>query len=196
MTLDGVISDILRREGWPKVTDHPADKGGLTRGGVTFTSYNRWLASRGRPTLTAAQFIEITESEAREFFAEAFAGPFRFVDDEPIFAMLADWSVNAGPDDPARALQVALKARGHYTGAIDGVAGPMTRAGWAALVPDCDGRARLLYDLVVARVEFHFDRGFDVDTRRFVKATATTQLVFLRGWTLRALEGLRPDGSR
>ena len=35
MTTEQVITDILRREGWPKYTNRAADKGGPTKGGIT-----------------------------------------------------------------------------------------------------------------------------------------------------------------
>ncbi len=58
-TLDEVLTDVLQREGWPAVTDRAADRGGLTRGGITLKNYNAWLRAAGTAELTAEQFIAV-----------------------------------------------------------------------------------------------------------------------------------------
>lgn len=196
MTSDQLVSSILAREGWPKVTELASDRGGLTRGGVTYTHYNRWRQSHGERPLTRDEFIVITEHEARTFLEDSFIRPFAFVTDERIFEALTDWSVNAGPNDPARALQTALAARGHYKGANDGILGPQTKGAWIVCALSADDRETLLFEIVKARIEFHFDRGFDVDVRAFIKSNQTTQLRNLHGWCLRALDSLNPSENR
>lgn len=193
MTLDETITEILRKEGWPKVTDHAFDKGGLTKGGVTYKHYNRWLVGRGAPPLTTAEFVELPETAARLFFADAFAGPFRFVADPKLFDFLADWSVNAGPDDPARALQRFLTAWGSPCGAIDGVVGPKTRAAWDAFLEAKPNLAKVMYELVMARYRFHCDEAFDVEFRAFLKAHPKHPAHNIRGWLNRTFSFLNPD---
>jgi lysozyme family protein len=103
MNTQALLTLILRREGWPRVTDHSWDAGKLSKGGVTFTSYNRYLAKRGRQELSRGQFISLGEADARAFFEAEFFVPFAFIDDPGVFAFVTDWAVNAGPDNPTRA---------------------------------------------------------------------------------------------
>lgn len=185
-----LISDVLKREGWPKVTELPWDRGGLTKGGITFQTYNRWRNAHGDPALTSAEFTDLSEPQARIFLEDEFITPFQFVWDDRVFRILADWAVNAGVDDPAKALQRAMA--GVYTGPIDGIPGPATKAAWAAFAVNPDAIARVAYDLVKARILFHFDHGFDADVRAFVQQHQTSQLINLKGWVLRALDTMRP----
>ena len=195
MLLDDLLTEVLKKEGWPAFTDHTADRGGATRGGVSLGHYNRYLQKQGLDSITVDELKVLPESAARAFFADAFATPFRFVADEPIFVFLVDWAVNAGPDDPAKALQTALKARGFYEGAIDGVAGPKTRQAWYDALAAGMRLGRLKYDLVRARVEFHLDRAFDAPFRAFLKSTPHSQAVFTRGWINRTLGFLAHTGE-
>ena len=36
------LEKILEREGWPKYTDHPDDRGGPTKGGITLGTLRSW----------------------------------------------------------------------------------------------------------------------------------------------------------
>lgn len=190
MTLHQVLTDVLRREGWPAVTRDAADLGGLTKGGVTFASYNRWRASHRERPLTADEFVEITEDEARTFFEDEFARPFAFVTDEALYALLVDWCVNAGPDDPARALQAALKERDAYRGTVDGVPGPLTRTAWLLVAGDVNAVRSIERSVLKARILFHVDRSLDQPARAFIRSYPTTQLKWLRGWINRAVQFL------
>lgn len=193
MTVDDLLTEVLyEHEGWPKVTDHPSDIGGLSKGGISLRFYNDWLAKTGRAPITPDELRALPESSARAFLEDAFAKPFRFIGDEPIFELLVDWAVNAGPDDPTRALQQRLTAWGCPCGAIDGVMGSKTRLAWSQLLA-ARGNLRLFhYELVLARFEFHFDRALDASFRTFLK-TERTQAVFLRGWLRRTLAHLKPS---
>ena len=124
------------------------------------------------------------------FLMDEFFRKLDFVDDEGIFALLVDWAMHAGVDDPTRALQTDLKARGFYGGAIDGIPGAETRAAWAMVRRDLAACAEIESALVKARINFHLDRGFDDEARAFIKAHPTSQLAFLRGWLNRSLEFL------
>lgn len=189
MTASQVIDDVMRREGWPAVTERAADRGGLTKGGVTIVNYNAWLAKFGGLPLTRNEFVGLSATEARSFFDAAYCAPFRFVDHEETFAFIADWSVNAGVDDPTLALQITLKERGLYAAALDGDPGPKTRAGWKALPMQDREAVRLA--LIAERIEFHLDRGFDREAREYVRTHPTSQLTNLRGWMNRCVEFLK-----
>ena len=182
---DESIGRVLKNEGWPKVTERISDLGGLTKGGVRFDIYNRWLAAKGLPPVTRAEFLELTEVQARAFFWDEFFAPWLFIDDRPIFILLGDWGVNAGNDDPAIALQIEFAELGLYPREkVDGLIGSKTRAAWAAFIGDRDA---LRDELVRDRVDFHFGRAYDAKVRAFLKANPDTQLHNLRGWVSRSL---------
>ena len=190
MTRADILTGVLEREGWPKVTDLPSDRGGLTKGGVTFTNYNAWRVKHRERPLTRDEFAEITEDEARTFFEDEFFAPLEFVTDERLFVFLADWAVNAGPDDPIRELQRVLIARGLYTGSVDGVAGPKTREAWRA-VEHASIRS-IEAQMIGARQDFYLDRAFDADVRAFIATHPTSQLRNLRGWLRRNISFIAP----
>lgn len=189
-TIDEIISDVLVREGWPTVTDRPSDKGGLTRGGITFANYNAWLVSIGRAPITAEQFRSLTEADARAFLVDQFSRPFTFVSGDPdIFVQLVDWAVTSGPDAPAHALQAALTLHAGYTGAVDGVPGPKTKAAWMSIANDFGACALIDKQLVSARVSFYLDCALhDPAVAAFRQASPNTDLENVRGWINRALE--------
>nr|WP_222532573.1 glycosyl hydrolase 108 family protein [Azospirillum sp. 412522] len=45
---EAIIDTILRREGWPRYTDRPSDRGGPTKGGITLATLTNW---RKRPVM-------------------------------------------------------------------------------------------------------------------------------------------------
>jgi lysozyme family protein len=187
-TTYALITDVLRREGWPKITDDPADRGKLTKGGVSRIHYNRWRLQQGLAELTPDEFVKIHEFEARQFFEASLFEPLRFVKDARIFAFVSDWSVNAGPDNPIRAIQKELQKRGFYAGAVDGIAGPKTRAAWNAATADLAVVTDIEIALIRARIEEAMDIGFDAQFRAFLDSHPTTQARFVRGWIRRSLE--------
>lgn len=188
ITIDQVLTDVLRRERWPAVTDTPSDRGGLTKGGVTYTNYNAWRMNHGERPLTREEFVGITEGEARAFFEDEFCRPFGFIGDEGIFVLLADWAINAGVDDPAKALQLELRRRDLYRGAIDGIPGPATRAAWLMVRTDLVACTDIELALVKDRIRFHIERAFDAEVREFIRSHPRTQLRNLRGWLNRTME--------
>lgn len=186
---DQVFEDFYRREGgWGVVTDRAADRGGLTHSGITMSSFNRWRAKHGERPLTRDEFLTSTRAQHDAFLEDAFVRPFQFIGDEAIQALVVDWAMNAGPDDPTVALQEALKRRGLYPGRVDGVAGPQTRLAWASLQRDLQACAAVESELFKARIAFHCRRGFDAQVQAFLQAHPTTQLHNLRGWINRTLE--------
>jgi lysozyme family protein len=185
-----LVTDVLRREGWPAVTDDPADAGGLSRGGVSLKHYNRWRLQQGLPDVPRDKFHLLAEFEARQFFEASLFEPLRFVKDARIFAFVADWSVNAGPDNPIRAIQKELQKRGFYAGAVDGIAGPKTRAAWNAATADLARVTDIEIALIKAAVEEDINRAIDKKARAFIEANPDTQLTWLKGWVLRRLSFL------
>lgn len=187
---DTIIAEILHREGWPVVTNRPADDGGLTKGGITYNNYCRWLKKVGRPVPAPTEFVLITEDQAREFLLNDIAGPLYQIADVnyELFSLVFDWATTSGPDDPTRALQVALRQMGHKI-TIDGVYGSDTDAALVA----CDSQTRdIVRELVAkARVTHYVKVALrDDDVKQFRASNPTTNLENLNGWINRALEFL------
>ncbi len=70
-----IISDILRREG-DRYTNHPADRGGPTKYGITLltlAAYRDAMNAGGEhPSATAADVERLTEVEARAIYSIVF----------------------------------------------------------------------------------------------------------------------------
>jgi len=118
MTTDSIIDAILRREGG--YVDHPDDRGGCTKYGVTVETLGLW---RGKAA-TCADVALLTEDEAREIYRVRYIQQpgFAAVRDDQLRALLIDWGVNSGPRTAIRELQRILGVT------VDGTLGPQTRA--------------------------------------------------------------------
>jgi lysozyme family protein len=128
MTEQEIIGEILAREGWPAFTDHPADRGGPTKGGITLAS---WREYSKNPAATAADVAAITEEQARDFYHfRHIEGP-RFAEilDDALREIVIDAGVLHGVPQSAMWLQqgVGVKA--------DGKIGPLTLAAVNAADP-------------------------------------------------------------
>ena len=60
-----IITDVLKAEGWDAYTNHPADRGGPTKWGITLSA---WRDFNDNQSLTAFNVQGITEAEARVFY--------------------------------------------------------------------------------------------------------------------------------
>ena len=89
MTTEDLLTDILRREGG--YVDHPADRGGPTKFGITHATLREW---RGRP-VTRDDVRALTEEEARAIYRARYVAP--FVDVAPsLQPQVVDVAVNCG----------------------------------------------------------------------------------------------------
>lgn len=167
--ISAIVDSIIRKEG-TVYTNHPKDKGGPTKFGITQRTLSNW---RKKP-VTSADVQDLTEAEAREIYAKNYiTGPrFDLINDGQLAGLLIDWGVTSGPDDAVKGLQTVLGQMGAQV-KIDGILGPIT-AGAANAHPH---RKELMNHIVAARVIFHVD---DVQKR-------PDQLVFIEGWVRRAL---------
>lgn len=183
--IDTVLRDVLRREGWPAPAKaEVGDNGGLTRGGITAFS---WGTFKGlRRIATRGELDAITEDEAIAFYYARYVErpAFDQLTNQQLRALVVDWAVTSGPDDPVKAIQRSLRDRGLYAGAIDGVLGPKTKA---ATFADRDPR-QLYRDVFAARIRHYLAVGFDVHVSRFLDDHPTSQLRWVRGWISRTLE--------
>lgn len=126
--IDAVLDEILRREGG--YVNHPADRGGPTRFGITAATLGEWRAL-GRAA-TREEVAALTEAEARAIYRERYisAPGFASITQPALLVLLVDAGVHSGSRRAVLWLQTALGV------AADGVLGPKTRAALAAADQD------------------------------------------------------------
>lgn len=132
MNVEAVLDEIIRREG-PQYTDHPDDRGGPTKYGITLAVLAQW---RGRP-VTPGEVKELREDDARAIYRK------RYVQDpgfdqvgkrSPEIAFeLVDTGVNMGVQVAGTFLQTALNVlnleqRIYGDVPVDGNVGPRSLA--------------------------------------------------------------------
>ncbi len=163
MTHDETIDAVLRREGG--FVDHPADRGGPTKYGVTQDTLSAW---RGAPA-TPADVAGISTAEARRIYKKLYIQDPRFdrIDDERLRMLVVDCAVNHGVGWATRRLQEAVGAD------VDGVVGPLTLSAVNAADP-----AAVYRRLLAARCRFY---------GRLI-ANDPSQAAFAAGWTARLAE--------
>lgn len=153
---------VLADEGG--VSNHPADRGGLTNKGITQATYDAWRELHGRPT-RSVRAIEHAEVDA--IYREQFANKILF-DKLPLGLdyALFDFAVNSGASRAVRFLQRILKVR------ADGSLGARTLAALAetdierVITSLCEERLRFLKRLKVWK---HFGKGWGKRVNRVEK---------------------------
>lgn len=155
---DEIIDDLIRREG-SAFTDHPNDRGGATKYGITLAT----LREERGPLVGPLDVKRLTEQDARDIYSRRYIRRpgFDMVKDDRLRALLVDFGVNSGPKAAVLALQRAIGASpdGRFGAEtmrlLEGKEGAKTYAGVLR------GRMKLYVDIVLAD---------------------HSQLVFLRGW--------------
>jgi lysozyme family protein len=164
-----ILEGVLDREGWPTVTAHPHDRGGLTKGGITHRTVEAW---RGR-RVTRREVERLTKREALAILERRFVEThgIQSVPDVALKTQMIDNSVLSGPVNAVKDLQRALRVR------QDGIIGPITLGRIESVGPKVTCQR-----LAVTR------------TVRLAKIAAKdpTQNVFLVGWVKRSLSFLPP----
>lgn len=165
MTVDEIIAEVVAREGG--YVDHPADRGGPTKFGITQATLAEW---RGH-AVTADDVERLLVSEARNIYRRQYVElpGFEALPD-PVRAYVVDAGVLSGPAQATRWLQAVLGV------AVDGVCGPVTRAAAEA----ANG------ERLVLRMARERCLGLAAIVSR-----NPSQSVFLVGWISRALDPLR-----
>lgn len=162
-SIDDIITDVLKAEGWDHYTDHPADKGGPTKWGITLAA---WQDACGDSSLSGADVRKITEDEARAFYRSRYVLEPKF-DRVPTLVMplLVDCGVNHGTARAAKWFQKAV-------GAVeDGIIGPNTLAA-AAEIP----ATSIYLNILAYRIRFY----------GAIVTRDPSQAVFASGWNNRA----------
>lgn len=190
VTTEEILERVLVAEGWPRYTEHPNDRGGPTKGGVTLRTLEAW---RGR-RCTRAELKRLKKDEALLIFKRQYAeqnGIQKF-DGHIIQPQLVDNAILSGPQTAVRDLQ-------HVVGvAADGIIGPITIAAvndyGEEIVPHLAvQRAKRLGEIVVnnrrafmRQLRTAVESG-DMTEVAAVLADDQDQTDFLNGWLNRAL---------
>jgi len=163
MTVDDVIDDIIRREGG--YVDHPADRGGPTKYGITQVTLTAW---RSRP-VTPKDVEALTVEEARRIYRKLYIDDPGFAPlPEPLRGLVVDTAVHSGVKTAVRLLQKALGGL-----LMDGILGPVTMAAVQ------DSNPVLLYRKMLAeRIRY---------LGEVIKARPSNS-VFAKGWMERVAE--------
>jgi lysozyme family protein len=122
-----IIDEIIRREG-SAYTDHPADRGGPTKYGVTLATlraYWRKMQRKGVPTVADLQ--RLTENQAHDLYRDEYIdGPgYDQIEHAALRALVVDSAVQHGQDNATLFVQKALAMRG-WKVEVDGKFGPKT----------------------------------------------------------------------
>jgi lysozyme family protein len=160
---DAVARTLLQFEGGD--SDHPNDRGGFTRYGLTLREYLRLY-----PNKTVADFSALSRDEVIDIVTEEWAlrpGYWRIADLWVMWAVI-DFAINSGPRTATKALQ---RAAGLTGDAVDGLFGRETEMA----VANCDP-ARLFRRVMAERIR-HFANIIRRDQ---------SQAVFAGGWFARA----------
>ena len=120
--IETIIDEILVTEGWPAFTVRPHDRGGPTKGGITFETFAAWRARQDLPAPTVAELEALDEPTARLIYRDVYVlGPrFHSIEDPILRLNVVDAGVLHGPGWSARRLQEVAEVT------VDGDIGPET----------------------------------------------------------------------
>jgi len=171
--IEQIITEVIDREG-RRYTNHPADRGGPTKFGITLKALARY---RGE-AVTAADVAALQEPEARDVYRANYlvAPGFVKIHDPYVMVLAFDCGVNHGTDRATRWLQELSGA------AVDGKFGPRTELAVNTFDP-----VRLYQRLLARRIRF-FGQVINRDPERVraTKAGYKLQAAFAEGWLDRA----------
>ena len=163
-TLDTILDAIVKREG--PFGHHPADKGGATCYGVTIGTFQFLY-----PGKTVEDLKALTPEHAGAIYRDVyFIKPGIALLPDFLHAQMLDFAVNSGPGLAIKALQECLGIK------ADGICGPKTIAAATIATPGLNNRLAIWRVMMLSRI-----------VRR-----DPSQLVFLSGWSSRALSFIEP----
>lgn len=167
MSVDTLIDAVLKREGG--YVNHPADRGGPTKYGITQATLSQWLE---RP-VSADEVAGMSEATARDIYrTNYFIKPgYDTIPDPALQELMFDFGINSGPATATKALQTSLQQMKLYPGAPDGIIGPMTRQA----LRGCTNFPELYFRVKCERYELYL---------RFI-GRDPAQTVFATGWANR-----------
>lgn len=168
-SFEEALDVVLGHEGGGAYTDHPEDRGGPTRWGVTQETLS---AHRARP-VTPEEVQALSLEEAREIYRGRYWDRIRGdeIADQKVATKCLDAAVNMGPRRGAHVMQLAATWCSGKMLTLDSVVGPKT----LALLNECDP-ACVLLELREAMRAVYLG----------IVALRPSQGVFLKGWLARA----------
>ena len=161
MSFERALTMILKHEGG--YSDHPADRGGPTKQGVTQRVYDTWRMTSGKP---ARSVRDIDGSEVAAIYLQNYWRPAKcdlLPDDLALVHF--DSAVNHGVKRAIKFLQLATGAN------PDGSFGPATQDAVTTTMGKLS--ERIVIGLYLAEREDFYDE---------IVARDPTQSLFLRGW--------------
>jgi lysozyme family protein len=164
MGFDQAFSHVMLMEGGDTYTNHPADRGGPTKYGITLKTLLDW---RAKP-VTEDDVKKLTEMEAKLIYRHRYWDPLSLdlVQDGPVAMMLFDQAVNRGVGMVAQQVQLALRDLGAPM-VLDGKIGPGT-------IRELNAKKPLTFGIA-------FFKQSQISYATIV-AKNPAQAVFLRGW--------------
>ena len=171
-TVQDILEGVLEREGWPTYTEHPFDRGGPTKGGITLRTLESWRHRR----VTRQELQRLKKPEAMEIMKRLYAesNGIQRLEGHSIQPQVVDNAILSGPVLAVKDLQLVLDVT------QDGICGSNTMQAVSQRNPDELSRA-----LAVKRA---------LRLARFAVKNPK-QMVFLVGWLTRAL-GFVHDSSQ
>lgn len=166
-----IIDNIIRREGG--FSDHPNDRGGRTKYGVTQRTWNAYRAKHD-PLLSPSSVRNIDVNDARQVYRTMYVEPLAWIEDEALLDLAADCAVNHGMHRATRWLQRAAGVE------EDGIIGPVTRSGVNSEPDWC------YTELLKIRLRFYVEIATDEFDK--LELAEDSDLVFLMGWINRLAE--------
>jgi lysozyme family protein len=168
ISIKAELSKILKREGWPTYTDHPDDRGGPTKGGITLITLRSW---RGQTMLGEKSLKELKQDEAISILYKRYVecNGIDKLPNNPLKYQVIDNAVLSGPYLAVKDLQKSVQV------IEDGIIGPITLD-----AIDKKGHIDVSRDLAINR---------SLRLAKFVQKNPN-QLVFLVGWLNRCLSFL------
>ena len=165
-----IIKNIIRREGG--FVNHPADKGGATKYGITQATLGSWRGLKRNATVAEVQ--SLLQSEAEQIYYKNYIQKpgFESINFYPLLNLLVDFGVHSGTTRATKALQTCLGV------VADGIFGTKSKAALQTALSNEKSTKELYYKVLENRTKFLMN---------FV-AKNPSQIVFLNGFTNRLCE--------
>lgn len=168
MTFDESCERLFKVEGF--YTDHPQDKGGPTKFGISMFMWATYV----KKAVNAGDIMALTTEQAKSFYRQMFWDPLKLDQiQNPIMRyVIFDQAVNRGPGTVVKQLQRLLNEELHLTLKEDGILGEET-----------------IKQLNAAADKLLLPLGYSCQMAycRIVQ-TRPSQLAFLTGWIRRTQE--------
>jgi len=128
--IDDLLEDTIEREGG--FVDHPNDRGGATKYGITQLTYDTW---RRAHSLLPEPVANLKRPVAKMIYREWYVTPFMDIESPILLKFIVNAGIQHGVEDAAkffqRALNTLIPTTRHLK--VDGIIGPRTRSAYLSL---------------------------------------------------------------